>query len=375
MKKVICVTIYALTPQIERYLLIQDMIEAGVKIECWDLKGIYFRGHHFENTISREYIREINSFQELKNHLKNEDLAETVFVLQVYFEWRVLSLYFIMNSFGCKTAHFPFVHARRSLIVSAVDKLRPKYFSRTFLNLIARLCRKVGLIKKYDLVFATGQLTRNAFKDHKRVVHINYQDYDYYQLSKNKAKRIIAEDYCVFLDEGCVHNSNVKLLKMEELDPEKFYGALNHFFDEIEKKLNLKVVIAAHPGIHYDKSTFPGRCIYEGKACELVKDCKFVISQSSTSTSFAVLYKKPIVLVYTNEYAVKRRTGFRILEFLSTTLRLKSYNIDRGDSFGRFEIPTVNTSLYDNYKYSCLTSKESENHFTKEIVIQALKGC
>jgi len=374
MNKVIYITIFALTPQIERYLLIQDVIEAGIKVEYWDLKGIYFKDRHFENAVSREYIREVNSLEELKARLKNEDLTETVFVLQVYFGWQILSLYLIITRFGCKIVYFPWVmYARKALITRIIDKLRPIDFFRASLDLIAKLCKKAGLVKKYDLVFTAGQLTRDAFKDHGKVVNINYVDYDYYQLSKNKPERIVSGDYCVFLDEGCVHNPNVKILKMEELDPDRFYGVLNRFFDVIEKKFRLKIVIAAHPGINYDRSIFEGRETYEGKTCELVKDCKFVISQSSTSTSFAVLYKKPIIFIYTDEYALKRKTSFRTLEFLSNKLGLKSYNIDLRENLDTFEIPDINSGLYDDYKYNCLTSKESENELSKDIIIRSLR--
>lgn len=373
-KKVIYITIFALTPQLERYLLIQDVIKAGIKVEYWDLKGIYFRNRPFKNVLSREYVREINSFQELKGRLKNEDLTVTAFVLQVNFEWRVLLLYSIIKRFGCKTVYFPWVpYAQTSLLTIILDKIRPAIFFRASLNLIARLYKKAGLIKKYDLVFAAGQLTKDAFKDHSRVVNINYQDYDYYQLTKNKTERLVTGDYCVFLDEGCVHNPNVKILKMEELDPAMFYGSLNRFFDAIEKKFNLKVVTAAHPGIDYDRTIFGGREIYEGKTCELVKDCRFLISQSSTSTSFAVLYKKPIMFIYTDEYVAKRKTSFRVLKFLSKELGARSYNIDLKNDLPVFETPSVNSDLFDKYKYYCLTSKESENELSKDIVVRSLR--
>jgi hypothetical protein len=375
MKKVIYITIFALTPQIEKYLLIEDVIKSGIKVEYWDLKGIYFRNRPFKNVLLRGYVKEINSLQEFKACLKNEDLTETVFVLQVNFEWRVLSLYFIIKHFGCKTVYFPWVpYARSSLIATIIDKFRPAIFFRASLNSIAKLIKKAGLIKKYDLVFTAGQLTRDAFKDHDRVVNINYQDYEYYQLTKNIPDRLVSGDYCVFLDEGCVHNPNVKILKMEELDPEMFYGALNRSFDTIEKKFNLKVVIAAHPGINYDKATFGGREIYEGKTCELVRDCRFVIVQSSTSSSFAVFYKKPIILVYTDEYMVKRKVNFRVLEFLSQELGLKSYNIDLAKDLPVFEIPSVNSILFDKFKYYCFTSKESENELSRDIVIRSLRA-
>ncbi len=375
MNKVIYITIFALTPQIEQYLLIQETIEAGIIVEYWDLKRIYFKGRQFKNEISRGYVREINSLEVLKDNLKNEVLAKSLFILQVNFEWRVISLYLMVTRLGCKIAYFPWVpYMRVALIAKIIDKIRPAVFYRAFLNLAAKLLRKTGLIKKYDLVFTAGKLTRDSFNDQGKVVDINYQDYDLYMISKNKTNRIVEAEYCVFLDDGCVHNPNVELLKMEELDPVNFYNALNSLFDAIEKKCKLKVVVAAHPGIGYERNTFGTREIFEERTCDLVKDSKFVIAQSSTATSFAVLFKKPVVFIYTDEYIAKRKPSFRYLQFLVKQLGSRAYNIDRKGEVEAFEVPGVNVQLFDKYKYYCLTSKESENELSKDIVVRTLKN-
>ncbi len=374
MKKVVYISIFPLIPQIERYLLIREMADAGFQVEYWDLKGIYFKGKDFRNVIIRKYVREIDSLGEFKVCVNAEDLTNTVFVFQVHLEWRVLSLYFIMGRFRCKTAYFPWVtHERERLITRIMDRINPAEALRTFLNLLAKLCKKAGFIKEYGLVFTAGQLTRNAYKEHRHVVNINYQDYDHYQLTKLNNERIVAGRYCVFLDEGPACNDDVEILNMQRLDFEKFYGSLNRFFDEVEKKFKLSVVIAAHPGIDYDMSVFGGRPVFKGRTCELVKDSQLVVSQSSTSTSYAVLFRKPVILVYTDEYKNKRKAGFRTLEFLSGSLGLPAYNLDRISSYASCVIPVPDTVLYDAYKFSCLTSYDSENELSKDIVIRSFK--
>jgi hypothetical protein len=374
MDKIVYISIFPLIPQIERYLLIREMIDAGIHVEYWDLKGIYFKGKDFRNVITREYVREIDSFREFNARMNGVDLTKTVFVFQVHLEWPVLSLYFMMNRFRCKTAYFPWVtHERERLITRIIDRINPAEALRTSLNLLAKLCKKAGLIKEYDLVFTAGQLTRDAYTGHRRIVNINYQDYDHYQAAKNNHARIVAGKYCVFLDEGPACNDDVEILNMQRLDFDKFYGSLNRFFDEIERRFNLAVVIAAHPGIDYDSAVFAGREVFKGKTCELVKDAQLVVSQSSTSTSYAVLFRKPVILIYTDEYKIKRKAGFRTLEFLSGSLGLPAYNLDRIENYPPCEIPVPNTVLYDAYKFSCLTSLESEKELSKDIVIRSLK--
>ncbi|MCX5712159.1 MAG: hypothetical protein NTY47_03675, partial [Candidatus Omnitrophica bacterium] len=258
--------------------------------------------------------------------------------------------------------------------IRAVTKIRSVFFFGSLLNLIARLIDKAGLIKRFDLVFTAGQITSDALRRRTRVKNINYQDYDNYMSARNNKDRLVTGNYCVFLDEGCTNYPYAKILKIKDIDPVMFYAAFNRLFDEVERKFNLRVVIAAHPDIKYDRPVFGDRNIYEGKTCELVRDCQFVIAQSSTSVSFAVFYKKPIIFVYTDEFRAKWKLGFRVMEFHAKELGLTLYNIDLNNDLPAIDVPSVNFGLYDKLKYRCFTSKESENEFSKDIVIRTLKS-
>lgn len=372
MKKIVYISTFPLTPFISRCMRIQSVIDAGLEVEYWDLRDIYFKSHVFSGTLDKEYIRRIDSLCVLKDRLKHEDLKGTVFVLQVDFCWRVLSLYLMMSRLGCKTVYFPWVAQSREPLPIRIIKLRPAKVWSACLNLVAKAIKKMGFVKKYDLVFTVGRLNRDAYNDHDRLVDINYLDYDQYLASLGRIERIVPGDYCVFLDEGCVDNPDIKLLELEEMNPEKFYGALRRFFDHIERSFNLKVVIAAHPGIQYDRSIFGNREVYEGKTCELVNDASLVISQSSMATSFAVFHEKPLVFVYTDEYALIRRMSFRILEFFAHELGARSYNIDLGKELGPLEAPVMDQVLYDNYKYTSFTSEETKDKRSEEIIVKSL---
>lgn len=362
-----------LIPFIQRYLRIQEVIDAGLEVEYWDLSNIYFKGRTFPGTIEKEYIRKVDSLIALKARLKREDINQTAFVLQVHFEWKVLPLFLIMSRSGCKSVYFPWVtHIRNPLATRFRDYLSFDKFWYACLKTMAVAVKKMGFVKKYDLVFAAGRLNRDAYKDHARVVDINYLDYDQYLASSGSAERLVQGDYCVFLDEGCVDNPNVEFRKLKKMDSDKFYGALRRFFDHVEKSLNLKVIIAAHPGIQYDKSVFGGREILEGKTCALVKDASLVITQSSTATSFAVFYGKPLLFIYTDEYALIRKINFRIMEFLAQELGAKPCSIDIDKELGPLDIPYVNHSLYEKYKYTSFTSEEMQNKKSEEIISKAL---
>lgn len=377
MNKVIYVATVPLIPFVQRYLRVQEVQSSGLAVEYWDLSPIYARGECFPGALTPEYVHSIESFTALRERLGRESLRDTVFVLQVAYEWSVLSLFSLMARLGCKTAYFAWVTHRpeTSLITKVMSRWRPRTFWRSGLNAIARMVRKVGLVKEFDLVFAAGSLTRSAYEGRSRVVDINYLDYEHFISRRDEGARVVDGEYCVFIDEGCVDNPNIKFFsKLKEMDPEKFYGALRRFFDHLEKSLRLKVVIAAHPGIQYDPKVFGGREVYEGRTCELVKDANLVISQSSTATSFAVFDKKPLMFVYTDEYALVRDANFRTLRFLAHELGVRPCNIDLDKPLDPISFPKPNLSLYNDYKYTSFTSEGTQNKKSAEIIIKALRG-
>ena len=112
---------------------------------------------------------------------------------------------------------------------------------------------------------------------------------------------ISPHDYAVFIDDALVHASDWELLGQEPpISSNDYFKQLNYFFSQIEKSQNVEVVIAGHPSVSNNPdylSSFEGRSVYFGDTPNLVVDCKFAIVHGSTATSFAVMCKKPILVV------------------------------------------------------------------------------
>ena len=88
---------------------------------------------------------------------------------------------------------------------------------------------------------------------------------------------------------------------------EKFYHShflqLNNFFSFLEKKYNLKVVIAAHPKTDLSKfkNLYPNFETIINKTIDLVFSSQFVMAHSTTSAiNLAIIYKKPLIFLTTN---------------------------------------------------------------------------
>ena len=84
----------------------------------------------------------------------------------------------------------------------------------------------------------------------------------------------------------------------------KYFKEMNDFFEIIEKKFNLEVVIALHPNCfikNYSKFFSNRKCIKFNTA-RLVKSSLFVFSHaSSTAINFAIIYRKPLIYIITDE--------------------------------------------------------------------------
>lgn len=111
----------------------------------------------------------------------------------------------------------------------------------------------------------------------------------------------------VFLDQYFPTNPDSNLEFVIPL--EEYYLLMRGFFDHMEKKYGIHVVVAAHPRSNYDAHPdyFGKRSIVFGKTAELVRKARFVILHDSASINYAVLFKKPLIFITTNRLQELRK--------------------------------------------------------------------
>lgn len=122
----------------------------------------------------------------------------------------------------------------------------------------------------------------------------------------------------VFLDEFLPFHPDYLLEKDMDprLDPAAYYEGLNRFFDHVEKSAGLSVVIAVHPRARYEDmpDPFRGRRREKGATVELVRDSSLVLAHASTALNFAILYRKPVILL-TNKRLDRSYEGGNLWNF------------------------------------------------------------
>lgn len=130
-------------------------------------------------------------------------------------------------------------------------------------------------------------------------------DYDLYLKFKEQWNAKAETCHCVFLDEYFTFHPDFFTygLSPPAMNAEKYYAGLSRFFDFVEEKTGLPVAVAAHPRARYDQRPdyFRGRRVEQFKTVELASQAKVIIAHESTAINFAVMFRKPIIFLTSDE--------------------------------------------------------------------------
>lgn len=388
---IIFIAYQPLTKKFEEDFYLKRIMEEGFKAEYWNVSAIYHKNLTIHDTVNKSFVKELFSFDQLEQEVKKyKDCS--LFIFHINYYASVYKLFRVFSKHKCQTAFFargmlPFPLLKKGLFEKTIKKIisgkKIYTLKNLILNRLAAWAKYMGLIKPFSLVFEAGfegiysvGYGSNIERKRSKLISVNAPDYDKYLLLKNSNTRIIDYRYCVFLDEFLPYHPDFDILKIAKVNAEDYYNSLNSFFDKIESTHNIKVIIAAHPKSDYsNKSSFLNRCVIKYKTFELVKDCEFVMAHISTSISFAVLFKKPVLFLYNNAIikTYPDRHYPHILHF-ARTLNAQSLNID--STFEKklvTQIKEIDLDRYDQYKYNYLTSVKSEKNITEEIFFSYLK--
>ena len=177
-----------------------------------------------------------------------------------------------------------------------------------------------------DVLLIGGLASNNKFKN-KNIISAHSMDYEVYLKIKNKQTNG-RDNYAVFLDENMVDHPDYFLQDLKPPATEiEYYETLRNFLKKFELKSDLKVKIALHPKRHKKVPNLLKEFPYAFEnTAELVMNSKVVLAHSSTSISYAILFKKPIILLTSNQI-IKSWQQARIEKF-SETLNSHIINMD-----------------------------------------------
>ncbi|MFA6326691.1 MAG: hypothetical protein WCX21_06000, partial [Bacteroidales bacterium] len=358
-----------LTIKIKELFFLEIFEQAGYRVEYWSLHRFYHPAMRLPDELNEPGYVILDTPGDLKNRLSLYDPSHTYIIYTLDFVYLYRLLFDMVNRAGFRISSiFPYSGISH-IQLTRQEKIR-RVFSSNIIKKIPEFLKANVLFKCYCRTHGL-QLSQHYFSSSfPRTDAINHPDYESYMKLKNLPDRVVEGPYAVFLDIYFpLHPDLVLMAGWNTAEPALYQKSLRDFFDKLEALLQMPVVVAAHPKATYDHSEMGNRRVIKYKTNELVRDASLVISHLSTSTSYAVLYDKPVLFVTCTEIAKYSKFSFR-LEMYARRFGKKVYNIDTEDP-ARMDRSAIEPPFRKSYKYTYLTTPSTENLSNREILLEA----
>ncbi|HVY59180.1 MAG TPA: hypothetical protein VHA77_15120 [Xanthobacteraceae bacterium] len=177
----------------------------------------------------------------------------------------------------------------------------------------------------------------------------------------------------VFLDEAFPDHPDFEILGLRSpVTAERYWPSIERLFRAVEAKTGLRVVVAPHPKT---SGTVPDpirvRMAEVGRTAELVRESALVLSHVSTAVSFAVLFRRPLLFVTTDE--IERSSYRGAVARMSSWFGLRRVNADRFEPAELVPQP-VSEALYRAYEHAFLRSPDAADRSPWEILRAEAEG-
>lgn len=368
-RKIIVICHEPLTVRIKSNFYIDEFINAGFDLEYWDLSQAIYPGIKLIDQLDMPYIRKIDNLYFLQKTLDSEDIKSTIFIVEVNYLWNNRYVFKLLSDKDCYTVRID-MYGNTVLKVPLKSKLTDISLKRIPAILSRRIQQKrfdsfikKNKVKGFDKIYSSSLFMGDR-------VPINHPDYEVFK----KSLAVKAENnQIVFLDVFFpLHPDLVFMYRTQKVSVKCYQDSLRSFFDKVEAKYNLPVVIAAHPKSNYSGSEFGDREIIKGNTALLVRKAAMVFLHSSNSVSTVILNDKPFELITNTEY---NKVGLlrNSQKKLAYTLDKPIYNIDMIDVVD-LDVKKLDTQIRHEYIYSYLTSEETKNALNADILIAEFKN-
>ena len=371
MRRIIYISSARLTDKVSRDSYIDYCLEKGASVEYWDIVSLVREAHEEQGALAPSYLRRIKSYKEFESLLCLPENEGAIYVILISYVYRFRKPFRLLSKYNCKMANFSRGAMPRPLGRGIAYRLlgEPARFARTVAGIVfGIICRKLNWVKRYDIAFVAGQALMSINQYAVKVVQCNHFDYELYRRASAISEHLTEGKYAVFLDANAPYHSDRDIMGLKPLNPDVYFKSLNRLFCMIEKSLGLKVVIAGNPRSRYGCEVYENREFHRLRTADLVKDAEFVILHQSTALNYAVLNLKPVLFIYTDEMMrMYKIPVIREMEALASYLNATIYNADQITDSSQIIVKMPDLERYDSYKYSYITSPESESLSSAEI--------
>lgn len=341
--------------------------------EVWDLSPIYEVSGTVKNIPEAVQVLSINEFSTKLNALiKDEKIV--IITNMVEKPWKKLESIVKKMQIPviCTQKNNFFDILRSNLALDFTIKI--SWTKRiAYLILKYRLTRSVLSIVtkenvKFDYLISAYNSKPETVKHFVKAHNIKYDEF----LQNKESPNMINGKYILFIDSS-VYYHPIDFAKTDNVfKPDYYLEQINHYFDLIEEKCGLPVVVALHP-VSTEKlslQSFNGRATYYGKTTQLIHHAEFVMSHYSTSLINAVLAEKPVIVLTSKNIEKSLRKRQQSWAFIFA--KMCGFTVDSLDS-PAVSIPQVDHEKYLVFMDKYLRNKECLNKSNSEIILELLK--
>lgn len=253
--------------------------------------------------------------------------------------------------------------------------IKPKKLLASLFNFFKNKLNNTIYSFTYDVAVVGGLESSKNIRAKKKI-YAHSMDYDtYLKIRSNKKEN--KNSYAVFVDQDLSTHPDYKILNLDTPITEKnYYPALVKFLKNFQDRTGLNVIFATHPKSRSKnlQDLLKGLNYSIGNTAELIKDSSLVLLHSTTAISFPILFKKPIIIL-TSEELRKSWLGPR-LDAFSKFANIKPINInDDLNSQIKFKQNfKIDESKYKKYLDRYIKAPNSPDIYLWEIVTRYLKG-
>ena len=305
------------------------------------------------------------------------------------FSVRAILMFHILKSKGFKlvvldSGAYPVPAEWRRVTLSrenVIYAFRSKLLARVRSKLIRFLMLLVLPDQRPDIALIAGTSWRSDPRFVSAAVKIPAHSFDYekYRCSKVSGYSNFPGRYAVYIDENLPsHEDNIELKYDNPVSSKLFFPSLRRFFDGFEKESGMPVRIAAYPSSSVQgeyKSEFGNRDFVQGQTAELIRGASVVFAHASTSISFAVLWRRPLIFLYSQELL----NSWYMPWVIAMQRSLESPLVDIDDNFsGRASAyfdDAIKVSSYQSYESSFLRSSTAPDVNIWQILWEGIRTC
>jgi hypothetical protein len=237
-------------------------------------------------------------------------------------------------------------------------------------------------IRRPDFCMVAGKLSleknRNLHRigNDTEILWTHALDYDIY-LKNSEKKFKPTGNHAVFLDPlaPMFQSDAIALGYKSPITVEKFFPSICNFFSQVEKQFSSKVEIAGHPKSKHPSHPdyFEGRRTIIGNTFGMIKESRFVLAHCSTAIQFAILLKKPIIFLTTEEYENDPVFSSHINAF-AHSMGKTVINVDKPLTIDWEKELYVDEKIYDDYINRYIKKRGSDEFNSWQILANRLKN-